>query len=70
MKMSDQIRRAIEESGLSRYRIAKATGVDEGILSRFMHGSSMRTDTLDRIAECLGLVLRVDPKARRARGSN
>jgi transcriptional regulator with XRE-family HTH domain len=65
MKMSDQIRQAITESGLSRYRVAKESGVDEGMLSRFMAGSGARSGTLDKIAEFLGLVVRVDPQAKR-----
>ena len=55
MTFSDQIRRAIEGSGLSRYRIAQETGVDQASLSRFMAGSGITTTTLDAIAEVLRL---------------
>ena len=54
MKFSDQIRAAVESSGLSRYRISMETGVAQSILSRFMAGSqAVNSDTLDRLAELL-----------------
>ena len=56
MRLSDQIRRAIKSCGLSRYRIAAEADVAESSLSRFLakeHG--LTTETLDRIAEVLGL---------------
>jgi len=34
--LTDQIRRAIEQSAVSRYRIAQETGVAESTLCRFM----------------------------------
>lgn len=55
MKISDEIRRAIENCGLTRYRIAKETGIAESTLSRFMHGYAMTTDVLDRLAELLDM---------------
>ncbi len=63
--LSDQIRRAIESSGLTRYRIAVESSAEESTLSRFMSGSSsLRTDTLDRIAEVLRLRVECDgPRA-------
>lgn len=36
--ISDQLRALIEECGLSRYELAKQTGIDESALSRFMSG--------------------------------
>ena len=50
------IRRAILASGQSRYAIAKASGVSEAALSRFMSGErGLTTATLDRLADVLGL---------------
>ncbi len=57
MRLSEQIRKAINSCGLSRYRIAIEANVEQASLSRFMakeHG--LTTDTLDKIAE----VLRID----------
>ncbi len=55
-KFSDQIRRAVEESGMTRYAISKATGIDQGTLSKFVHGHvGLSMDSLDVLAETLGL---------------
>ena len=55
---SDQLRRIIAECGLSRYEIARRSGVDKAALSRFAHGErGLTTETLDRLAEALGLEL-------------
>jgi plasmid maintenance system antidote protein VapI len=63
---ADSLRVAIEQSGKSRYEIAKATdgAVDQAQLSRFVAGG--RTITLDS-AEAIGRVLGVElvlPKRR------
>ena len=54
--VSDQLRRAIEGSGLTRYQIAKVTGVSQSMLSRFMAGQSgLSTTSLDKLSELLDL---------------
>jgi transcriptional regulator with XRE-family HTH domain len=56
LPLSEQVRRAIDNCGHSRYRISKATGIDDSTLSRFMtreRGLPMKT--LDRLAEYLDL---------------
>jgi transcriptional regulator with XRE-family HTH domain len=63
--MTDVLKAAIEESGLTRYRIAKDTGIDQAALMRFMRGeTSLRLDRADMLAEYLGLKL-VKRKAKR-----
>ena len=55
-KVSDQIRAAIESSGVSIYRIAAETGIDKSALSRFMSGErGLSTTALDSLGEFLGL---------------
>ena len=54
-KFSDQLRRAVDASGLSRYRIAKLLGVSESLLSRFMAGRWLGQLTLDALAALLDL---------------
>ena len=62
--MTDVLRIAIEESGVSRYQIAKDTGILQGSLSRFVRGeTSLRLDKADRLAAYLGLRLVPDPDA-------
>ena len=36
--LTDQLRQAIDDSGLTRYRIAKETGVSESALAQFYNG--------------------------------
>jgi transcriptional regulator with XRE-family HTH domain len=56
--MSDALKTAIEESGVSRYRIAQDTGILETSLSRFVRGeTSLRLDKADVLADYLGLEL-------------
>lgn len=56
VKLSDQVRRAVDDSGLSRYRICKLAGIDEGSFSRFMAGKvGLSLPTLDALADVLGL---------------
>jgi transcriptional regulator with XRE-family HTH domain len=55
LKFSDQLRRAVDASGLSRYRIAKTLGLSESLLSRFMSGKWLGQETLDALAELLDL---------------
>jgi transcriptional regulator with XRE-family HTH domain len=56
IRLSDQIREAVETCGQTRYRIAKATGISEATLSRFMSGKrGLPMNTLDTLADYLNL---------------
>jgi plasmid maintenance system antidote protein VapI len=55
-KLSDEIRDAVNESGLSRYAIAKSLGVSQSTMSRFMNGKGgLSMDYIDRLGELLSL---------------
>ena len=55
-KLSDQMRRAIDESGQTRYRIAVETGIDQSALAKFYNGHrGLSMDAVDRLGEYLGL---------------
>ena len=59
--LTDQIRKAMETGGKSRYQIAKETGIDEATLSRFIHGKGgLSMDGLDAIGKCLGMRIVTD----------
>jgi len=61
IKFSDQIRQAVNGSGHTRYAIAKATGIAESTLCRFISGErGLPTKTLDRLADFLhlGIIVR------------
>jgi transcriptional regulator with XRE-family HTH domain len=63
--MTEALKAAIEKSGVSRYRIAKETGITEPSLSQFMQGAaSLRLDKADVLAAYLGLQLVPDPDAK------
>jgi len=64
MRFSDQLRKAVSTSGLTRYRIAQEAKISQASLSRFMAGSGLTTKTLDALADVLRL--RVEMKGPRA----
>ena len=62
----DMTRKAIEQSGKTRYAISKETGISECQLSLLMKGTrGLRFDTLERLLENLGLEVTIQPKKRR-----
>lgn len=61
-----QLREAILKSKLTRYRLAKLTGVSQGVLSNFVNGHrSLTLQTAAKLAAGLGLELR--PKRKKGR---
>lgn len=63
--ITETIKVAMEESGISRYQIAKDTGILQTSLSRFIRGeTSLRLDKADLLAEYLGLELVEKRKAK------
>ena len=57
-KLSDQIRKAMDDCGETRYRIAQETGINEAALGKFYHGErGLSLDSLDKLAEYLQLVV-------------
>jgi hypothetical protein len=62
--LSDVLHKAIADSGLTLFRIAKDTGVVKSSLLRFMSGqTSLRLDRADALAQYLGLRLVPAPDA-------
>ena len=54
--LTDQLRQAIDESGLTRYRIAKETGISESALSQFYNGHrGLSMGALNALGEYLQL---------------
>ena len=54
--LSEQLREAILNADISRYRISKETGLTQAGLSRFVnHVAGLSFDSIDKIGECLGL---------------
>ena len=67
LTVSEALKKAIEASGVSRYRISKETGVEESALSRFVNGKrSLDLRSVDEVATYLGLELVVKKQPGRA----
>ena len=65
--IQEQLREAIRRSEMSRYQMAKLTGLSEGGLSLFVNDKrSITMDGAAKLANVLGLELR--PVRRRAKG--
>lgn len=66
MQLAEQMREAIRQDGRSLYQLAKDTGIDRGVLSRFMNAErSITVDTAGPLVEALGIELR--PVGRKGR---
>jgi hypothetical protein len=65
--LSEQLREIIEDGPVTRYRIAKETGIDASQLCRFVKAKGdMSLTTLDKIGELLRLRFVVDAELPRA----
>jgi len=67
MSITDRLREAMDESGRSRYALAKETGIDGSTLHRFYYEEGgLSADGIDRLAEALGLELTPKRPKRKA----
>ena len=56
ISMADQLRQLIDESGLSKYRIARETGINEAALGKFCNGQrGLSMKALNALGSCLHL---------------
>ena len=61
--MTDQLRQAIDDSGLTRYQLAKATGIDESALAKFYNGHrGLSMEALNALGEFLQLTITLGRK--------
>lgn len=75
-KLSDQIRDAVDQSGMSRFVVANYAEIEQSQFSRFMSGTKGRSlDAIDRLAAVIGIRiiqqpnLKIAPPRRRKKGS-
>ena len=68
--LSDELRQAVEQSGLSRYSVWQQTGIDQGTMSKFMAGDrGLSIESIDKLADLLGLhICSADAEQRRPKG--
>jgi hypothetical protein len=65
-RFEDQLRDAINGSGLSRYAICKTIGLQESTMSHFMAGNcGLSVETINRICELIGARLVAGKPARK-----
>jgi transcriptional regulator with XRE-family HTH domain len=65
----DQVRQAIDDSGLSRYEVAKRTGIDESALSKFHLGRrGLSMEALNALGELLELKITLGYKRSKKKG--
>lgn len=58
MTLQDQLRQAIQDSGLTLYRVAKDSGVADQVLRRFASGErDLTLETASKLAEYFGMRL-------------
>jgi len=58
MALQDQLREAVENSGLSLYRIAKGSGIAYQVLHRFANGQrDLTLETATKLADYFGMRL-------------
>jgi len=56
VKLSEQIRRAVLASGVSRYRLCKQIGLSQSTMSRFMsRQGGLGMEMLDKLADVLDI---------------
>ena len=61
--VTEALRSAVQRSGLSAWKLAQLSGVNEHVVRRFLaQDCRIRSDTLDQLCVALGLRL-VDPGA-------
>ena len=66
--MTDQLRQAIDDCGLTRYEIAKQTGIDESALAKFYNGHrGLSMEALNALGEFLQLKITLGRKAEKKR---
>ncbi len=69
LTFTEELRKAIEASGLTRYAIWQATRIDQGSLCKFMQGErGLGMDSIDKLADLLGLHIVSDAEVGRPNG--
>lgn len=62
--LTDQLRQAIDDSGLTRYRISKETGISESTLAQFYNGHrGLSMEALNALGEFLQLKITLGCKS-------
>ena len=60
-EVAERIREVVTGCGRSRYALARAAGIEQSQLSRFMGGANMGLPGMEALAAVLGLKIVVEP---------
>jgi ribosome-binding protein aMBF1 (putative translation factor) len=56
VKLTDQLRQAIDACGMSRYSLCQQIGLDQAVMSKFMAGKcGLSVSNIDKLADLLEL---------------
>jgi hypothetical protein len=65
----EQLRKAIQSSEKTRYKLWQETGIDQGQLARFMAGGAgLSVENVEELIKALGLEIIIRPKRRQPKG--
>lgn len=68
-RLTDAIRSAVRASDETPYAIAKGARIARSQLSRLLSGESgMSVETIERLADYLGLRITIEPKTKNSKG--
>jgi transcriptional regulator with XRE-family HTH domain len=63
--LPDGLRQALTNSGKTSYQLMAETGVNHGVILRFMKGErDIRLETAEKLAAAVGLTVRVPPSEK------
>jgi hypothetical protein len=66
--LSDHLRDAVKNCGMTRYEISQRTGIAQSILSRFInHGAGLSLENIDLLCACIGARLVLEPRKNAAK---
>lgn len=69
MSIAQQLRQMIESSGISRYEIARGSGVAQSVLARFVAGeTSLSMANVEKLVSYFDLELTNRTKGKKQRG--
>lgn len=63
--VSEQLRRLVDDCGLTRYQLSQQTGIDQATLSRFANGGAgLSMKAIDALGELLGWQVKMAAQRR------
>jgi hypothetical protein len=64
MSVSNQLREAIRNCGMSANELSRVSGVPQPTITRFLNDGELRSNNVDKLAAYFGLVLKKERKGK------